>query len=323
VAGELGAAIEALERLVSAEISGNFRDYVQIEFRAHIWDAYVQPGERELFTTYRPLDNDTAQSIISRGRPADGKNISRRCCERNIVQVWSEFAPPGSLAPASGASAAAATAATEERDENQILLDYTRRTEPACSLITRLTLGFYLDAKSNGSQFAVYTIDCQASNEPFLFNDERFGRHRVAYAEFHTPLVTTGTLCWRYKHMRRTGMRAPEAEMYYEHPLILRTMANFCVLYAGRMHLCASYAEAFLVWLATMCEDPRIGGETSRDYSLMDLYERLFPTRRAHIDALRRDVEARKRQWDPLSGVFPSAVLAEQPPATAAGKLQY
>lgn len=316
---ELGSATLELERLVSAEVSGNFRDYVQLEFRAHIWDAYLQPGERELFVTYRPLDNDTAQSVISRGRPADGKNISRRCCERSVVQVWSEFAPPGTLAPTPATSTAGAAGAEES---NPVLFDYRQRTEPACSLITRLTLGFYLDSLSNGSQFSVYTIDCQSSNDPFAYGDERFGRHRMLYTEFHTPMVTTGTLCWRYKHMRRTGLRAPEAEMYYEHPLIMRTMANFCVLYNGRMHLCASYAEAFIVWLATMCEDPKIGGETSRDFSLLPFYERLFPSRREHIAALRRETETRKRAWDPLSSVFPRDVLTEQP-AQAHNRLQY
>jgi len=293
---ELDAAKRALDTMVTREITGNFRDYVQMEFRTHVWAAYVQPGEAEVFRAYRPLDNETPQSIISRGRPDDGKVISRRFCERAVSLVWAEFA----------------TRDERDAERDALLVDYTQRSEPSCAMLTRQTLGFYLDAQSNGAQFARYLIDCHANNAPHTYQAERLLRQRRTLAEFHTPLHTTGTLAWRYKHQRRVGQHAPDAEMHYEHPLILRTLASFCVLYSGRMHLCANFSEAFLVWLATMCEDPQIGGELHTDYSLLPLYASLFPRRAEHVAALRRDVEQRKRTWDPMARLFPKEVTTER-----------
>jgi len=292
------SAIEQLEKIVTEHMKGNFKDYVQMEFRKFVWDGYIQPGEQEMFAIYRPLDSQKAQSVISRGRPSDGKNISRRLCEREAVQVWADFT----------------TKATDEHaQETNVLIDYTQKTDPSYSLLQRLTLGFYLDSMSNGGRFVIYTIDCHMSNKPFKYSDERFGKHRNSFEEFHTPVVTTGTLCWRYKYQRRVGLRAPPAETYYEHPMILRTMASFCVLYNGRMHLCENFAEAFVVWVTTMCEDPKIGGETYTDFSLFSLYEFLFPSRKAHIATLRHSVDKRKQKWDPLSRLFPQSTLKEKP----------
>lgn len=317
--GELDEARKKLDNLITSELSGNFRDFVQTEFRTHIWDAYLQPGEREMFLAYRPLDNNTAQSIISRSRAADGKNISRRLCERNVAQIWAEFTSSNTAAASavnrecsSCSGGCSACSSATPVDGAPILIDYSQRLDPACSLITRLALGFYMDARSKGGQFLVYVIDCQRSNDPFLYADERMGKVRNLYGEFHTPMQTTGTLCWRYKYQRRVGMRAPEKEIYYEHPLILRTFATFCVLYNGRMHLCSSFAEAFLVWLAVMCEDPKIGAETCTDFSLLELYEKLFPRRATHIALLRRGIEARKSSWDPLSRLFPATELSKR-----------
>lgn len=296
---ERRTAIEELEKIVSEYMKGNFKDYVQMEFRNFVWDGYLQPGEKEMFAMYRPLDNQKAQSVISRGRPADGKNISRRMCEREAVHVWEDFTRKHTA---------------EESADVDVLIDYTHKSDPSYSLLQRLTLGFYLDSQSNGGRFVIYTIDCHLSNNPFKYSEERFGRHRNAYNEFHTPVVTTGTLCWRYKHQRRVGLRAPPTEIYYEHPMILRTMASFCVLYGGRMHICEHFGEAFVVWLATMCEDAKIGGETYTDFSLFGLYEQLFPNRAAHIEKLRNAVERQKQKWDPLAKLFPPSIMKEKPP---------
>jgi len=300
-------AIEKLENIVGDHMKGNFKDYVQMEFRKFVWEGYIQPGEQEMFATYRPLDSQKPQSVISRGRPSDGKNISRRLCEREAVQVWSDFTKK---------------AKEGEEKEVSVLIDYSQKTDPSYSLLQRLTLGFYLDSMSNGGRFVMYTIDCHLSNKPFKYCDERFGKHRNSFEEFHTPVVTTGTLCWRYKYQRRVGLRAPPAETYYEHPMILRTMASFCVLYSGRMHICENFAEAFIVWLATMCEDPKIGGETYTDFSLFSLYEFLFPSRKAHVATLRHSVEKRKQKWDPLSRLFPQSTLKEKP-AVEENTVQY
>jgi len=277
------------ERFVAGECAGGFKDYVQQSFREFIWDPFLQPGEREGYKRYRPMDDESARGVISRGRPSDGKNITRRYGERNVAQVWAEF-----------------SLQVVEKDKDPVLLDYTKRTDPACSLLGRIAVGFYLDGRSNGAQFAFYTIDCHNSNEPFEFNKERLGKHRQCFAEFYTPHKTTGSLCWRYKHMRRNGLRSPDTEIYYEHPLIMRTMASFCVLHQGRMHLCASFGEAFVVWVATMCEDNNLGGEMHTDYSLLDLYEQFYPTRKARVTKLRSEIAKKKRQWDPTTRLWGS-----------------
>jgi len=304
VVDEMRDARVALEKLISSELTGNYRQFIQTNLREEVWDSYVQPGEREMFHTFRPLDNDTSQGVILRSRREDGKNITRRFCEREIAHVWRDFTETG---------------APRERDD--VLIDYSERGEPAYSLLTRLTMGYYLDAKSAGAKFYTYCIDCHDKEErdaletgisihqPFLYNDERFDKHRTVF-EFHTALQTTGTLRWRYKHQPTIGMRAPAAEIYHEHPLILKTMASFCVLYNGRMHLCNNFADAFLVWLATMCEDATIGGELHTEFSLLDLYEQVFVARRAHIATLRRTVENQKRRWNPMERLYPHETLS-------------
>jgi len=315
-ARQMAQAKQALERLIADELGGTYREFVQNNFREQIWDAYVQPGEREMFRAFRPLDNDTAQSIIQRSRRDDGKNIQRRFCEREVAAVWRDFTT------------------SVERERDDVLLDYADRSEPACSLLARLVMGYYIDARANGAKFYVYCIDCAddiatptrdadlSPHYPFLYNDERFGKHRRCFEEFHTPLQTTGTLRWRYKLQRTVGMRAPANQIYYEHPLIARTMASFCVLYNGRMHACANFEEAFIVWVVTMCEDANIGGELHTDYSLLDLYAQLFPARASHIADLRRTIDAQKRKWNPLERLFPHESLVEKP-TIADDKLQF
>lgn len=308
---EMDTAMVNLQKLVQEEIAGRFREYMQIEFRKHVWDSFVQAGERELFAQLRPLDSQSAQSIISRGRPADGKSISRRLCERGVEEVWSDF------------TSERHDTAEEVAEAGRVLIDYTSRSDPAYSLLSRLALGFYIDSLSKGARFVLYTIDCQSSNDPFTFSDERFNKHRNILSEFHTKMETTGTLNWRYNHQRRVGMRAPDKEIYYQHPLIMRTMSSFCVLYNERMHLCKNFSEAFLVWLAVMCEDSQIGGEMYTDYSLFDLYERMFPKRIAHTASLRKAIEARKAKWDPTSRLFPADLLTEKKPSSKRDALQF
>jgi len=131
-------------------------------------------------------------------------------------------------------------------------------------------------------------------------------------SEFYTNFITTGTLKWRYNIQRRIGLRGSKEEQFYPHPLILKTMASFCVLYRERMHLCEDFAEAFIIWVSVMCEDERIGSETSTEYSLFKLYETLFPDRAVHIKNLKTAVDAKKDKWEPYSKVFPKDVLTEK-----------
>lgn len=294
---ELSRAKSRIESIVNKEISGNFRDNVQGEFRTHVWNYFVQPGEQELFAEYRPLDNQKPQSVISRGRPDDGKNINRRFCARPIADVWSDFTK---------------TDEQDDADGNRILIDYAQKCDPAYAVLSRLALGYHLDSQSSGGRFVMYTIDCHESNQPFLYSKERFGEHRQCLAEFHTNFVTTGTLEWRYSIQRRVGLRGSRDEQFYQHPIILKTMATFCVLYKERMHLCNDFAEAFILWVSVMCEDERICSETSTEFSLFGLYESLFPERAAHIKKLKEKVDAKKERWEPYAKVFPKAVLTEK-----------
>ena len=291
-----------LETIVTAELKGNFRDNIQGEFRSHVWNYCVQPGEKELFSEYRPLDNQKAQSVISRGRPDDGKNINRRFYSRAIGLVWSDFTKK------SGGD----NDDDNNANDDQILIDYTLKTDPTYAVLVRLTLGFHLDSQSSGGRFVLYTIDCHESNQPFLFSKERFGAERLCLAEFYTNFITTGTLKWRYNIQRRIGLRGSKEEQFYQHPLILKTMASFCVLYKERMHLCEDFAEAFIIWVSIMCEDERIGSETSTEYSLFKLYETLFPERSGHIKNLKAAVDAKKDKWEPYAKVFPKDVLTEK-----------
>lgn len=297
---EMERAMLNLQKLVSDEMEGRFRDYLQMEFRKHVWDNYVQVGERELFAQLRPLDSQSSQSVISRGRPADGKGISRRLCERTVKEVWSDFTKES------------ADGIDDQARVGKVLIDYTSRRDPAYSLMTRLALGFHIDSISKGARLVIYLIDCHASNDPFTFSDERFNKHRNVFDEFHTVMETTGTLAWRYNYQRRVGLRAPNEEIYYEHPLIMRTMSTFCVLYSGRMHLCQNFAEAFLVWLAVMCEDARICGEVYTDVALFDLYERVFPGRSKRIASIKNRIEVCKNKWDPTSRLFPTDLRIEK-----------
>ena len=293
-------AKQNMEAIVTKELQGNFRDNIQGEFRTHVWDNRVQPGEKEIFAEYRPLDNQKAQSVISRGRPDDGKNINRRFYSRAIGLVWSDF------------TKRAAGNDDDDNNADQILIDYTQKTDPTYAVLVRLALGFHLDSQSSGGRFVLYTIDCHESNQPFLFSKERFGAERTCQAEFYTNFITTGTLKWRYSIQRRIGLRGSKEEQFYPHPLILKTMASFCVLYRERMHLCEDFAEAFIIWVSIMCEDERIGSETSTEYSLFKLYETLFPDRAVHIKNLKAAVDSKKDKWEPYAKVFPKDVLAEK-----------
>ena len=306
---DIKAAKTELETIVTRETTANMRDNLQNDFRVHIWDQLLQPGEKELFATYRPLDSQKAQSVISRGRPDDGKNINRRCCSRKIADVWQDFIQREEE-KATGRGGDDDDGDGTVRDE--ILIDYAEKSDPTYAVLVRLAIGYHLDSLSSGGRFALYTIDCHTSNEPFLFKDERFKKSRVCLTEFHTHNVTTGTLKWRYKYESRVGLDAPQDSQEYQHPLILKTMASFCVLYKERMHMCNDFSDAFLLWIAIMCEDSAIGGETSTEFSLFSLYERLFAKRSTRISTLKAQVEKRKDDWDAYSKLFPKSAMVEK-----------
>lgn len=266
----------AFDDFIANELVGPYRDFSQKEFRALIWDMFEQPGEREVFTTYNPYDRDSAQNFISRNRRSDSKTIVRRFMERDTTIVWAEL-----------------------RKDSQL--------EPSYALLAAIASNYHVQANCGGSLLRPYQIDC-AGCDPWSFSRERFGKRRVPMRDLHTEMVTTGTMRLRRELLPRDGLRCKSRERFYEHPLIVKTIGSFCVLYDGRMHLCpGGFGQAFVVWLSVMCEDREICGEMSSGSSLFTLYKILFASRTEHITKLERRIEAKRRGWDPTTELLPTA----------------
>lgn len=269
---------------VADELVGPFRDFTQKDFRELVWETYEQPSERENFLTFHPYDKASAQNFILRQRHADGKHIQQHYVDEQIDAVWSVLC---------------------ETDGEQ--------PQPPYPLLAMLATNFHIQAHCNGALLRPYSIDC-AGNEPFTFDAERFARVRNCMAEFHTEMTTTGTLKLRRYVLPRLGLSAAGRDRFYEHPLIVKTLGSFCVLYGERMHNCpGGFAQAFCVWLAVMCEDVKIGGELCNSASLYPLYARLFPSRAEKIRRLESQVHRTARQWDPTQRFLPDDQMQLKP----------
>ena len=148
---------------------------------------------------------------------------------------------------------------------------------------------------------------------PFSYINERFARRRNLFVELHTPRITTGTLKYRARLLQQAGLSAPAAEANYEHPLVLKTLNGFDVVYNGHTHRAESFAHAFLHWLATMCTDTFIRGTLPQSgASLSPLYARLFPERAAAAADFDAETARRLQRYNPVTRMIGDAEL-EQP----------
>lgn len=273
------AAENRFDEFIAEELVGPYRDFTQNEFRQLVWQVFEQPGEREVFTTFNPYDKNTAQNFISRNRRSDAKTINRMYLERESTHVWADLSNGSQL-------------------------------EPPYGLLATIAANYYLQARCKGALLRPYQIDC-GSCDPWPLRSERFGERRNAMRDLHTELVTTGTMRLRRDLLPRGGLRCKSRERFYEHPLVLKTIGAFCVYYDGRMHHCpGGYAQAFVVWLAVMCEDREICGELSNGASLFPLYKRLFAERKESIERIEKRIEQKKRDWDPTTNLLPADRLS-------------
>jgi hypothetical protein len=112
---------------------------------------------------------------------------------------------------------------------------------------------------------------------------------------------TFGSLRYRFSLMHMQGVGKDRAEMLYQHPLVVRTIASYAVLYNRRLHRCGSFSRAFLLWLVVMCLDEKIGGLMTNGARLFPLAKKLLPRLSDELDKAEARTTASLQKWAPLA----------------------
>ena len=205
-------------------------------------NEYLQPSEMAEFAAMHEREVQTALNCISRQRQADFRRLSESLLLVPLETAW------------------------EERR--------AAYNDPAYACLAEVAVNFHLQRHYAGAEFHHYFVRSDELR-PFSYINERFARRRNLFVELHTPRITTGTLKYRARLLQQAGLSAPAAEANYEHPLVLKTLNGFDVVYNGHTHRAESFAHAFLHWLATMCTDTFIRGTLPQSgASLSPLYAR-------------------------------------------------
>jgi hypothetical protein len=183
--------------------------------------------------------------------------------------------------------------------------------DPAYACIAALALNYHLQQHFKGAQFSHYYVHFDTL-EPVTQFDERLGKHRNILGELHTVRVTTGTMIYRNRLMQERGVNAAPLERDYQHPLVLRCMNSFEVVYRKHTHRVRSFAHAFIHWVELMCVDRAIRGQSPQGGALLyPLFKLLFPERAPEIRRLEKEAHAKLERYNPIKRLIGNADLDE------------
>lgn len=267
------------DQLVPGKGTGVFLSQITEEFRDMLFDYYDQPDELASFKEYHGFEVITAQNCMSQKRPRDYQALVDAYVTSTADAVWLRLVQ--------------------------------KRNEPAYGLMVMIALNYFMQQEMRGARISQYYIDvCKSDGgiPHFSYAKEMDGETRNTCEDLHVKLTTTGTFLFRNKLLHQTGMLSERAEIEYEHPLIVRSMNSFGVLFGRHMHECQSFSHAFLLWISVMCVDRRIEGQLATGAFLHPLFLQLFPNRRQEIEQLSEGAQRRMRDYDPLHKFVARAV---------------
>jgi hypothetical protein len=260
----------ALTEFVGSYLCKEYQSILQDELRKSVFDLYIEPGELEHFIEYHPSETHDCVACIAKMRAADYKVLCRRYLETELNHVW----------VADGLS--------------------KQPLEPAHALISAIVCNFALRQMCKGAQFDPCFMSLADFSE-FDYRCKRQKRFLEYEAYTDDEARTFGSLRYRFSLMHMQGVGKDRAEMLYQHPLVVRTIASYAVLYNRRLHRCGSFSRAFLLWLVVMCLDEKIGGLMTNGARLFPLAKKLLPRLSDELDKAEARTTASLQKWAPLA----------------------
>lgn len=280
--------IERLSNIIEDQLTNSMTSFIDERFKLVVFDDYLQPSELETFIEMYAREVHSSLNCIAKMRAADYRVLGKRYTSRSCDETWSN-------------------------DLRQA------PSEPAHAMLALLALDYYTRQHCDGAKIDNYVFDCsQLEAHPFLRQRERiedFGSVERAssglraYAdELYEVGINAGTFRYRNQMLRAHGGEADELFATYEHPIILRMLNSYVILYNSHVHHCGQFLHAFCTWLLLMCLDKHIRGYTASGAPLHGFAATIFPERVDELLRIRTDAERKRAEWSAVSQITPAAL---------------
>ena len=274
--------------IVEDQLTNSMTTFIDERFKKVVFDDYLQPSELETFIEMYAREVHSALNCIAKMRAADYRVLGKRYTSRSCDETWN----------------------TDLRNASE---------EPAHAMLALLALDYYSRQQCDGAKIDNYVFDCsRLEAHPFVRQRDRiedFGSVERASAglrayadELFEVGVNAGTFRYRNQMLRAHGGEADELFATYEHPIILRMLNSYVILYNSHVHHCGTFLRAFCSWILLMCLDKHIRGYTASGAPLHGFAATLFPERVDELLRIRTEAERKKAEWSAVSQITPVAL---------------
>lgn len=279
-------AVRNLEVVISEQLARQGAAFIAEKVHLEVFDDYELPKEVDTFAEMFPSEVHTPQGAITRSRQPTYTAITARFLDKQLQSVW----------------------------DDDLINDHD---EPTHALVASQVLAYHL-RQMYGAVFETYYVDCKRlESHPAVVNEAfKHARHSADICTFLRPIrseiyersANTGSFRYRNQILRAHGGDADEAFRDYEHPVILRMMNGFALLYRSHLHECGTFLRAFAAWAYVMCFDAHIRGYTCDDKPLHQLCAKIFPHLTDELGDIHARAEADKDNWSAVKRAIPEQI---------------